>query len=62
MITKLSESGQIEQRIAFYGADPESVALTRQLLESLKFPHLRFVGIARENQRPAEDGRLITGD
>ena len=46
LITKLARRGQIEQRIAFYGADPESVALTRQLLESLKFPHLRFVGIA----------------
>src|SRR5437868_5652648 len=45
-ITGLAERGQIEQRIAFYGADPESVSLTRQLLESLKFPHLRFVGIA----------------
>jgi Undecaprenyl-phosphate glucose phosphotransferase len=45
-ITRLAERGQIEQRIAFYGADPESVSLTRQLLESLKFPHLRFVGIA----------------
>src|SRR4051794_32948843 len=46
IITRLAEQGQIEQRIAFYGADPESVSLTRQLLESLKFPHLRFVGIA----------------
>src|SRR5438552_7471038 len=46
IITRLAERGQIEQRIAFYGADPDSVALTKQLLESLKFPHLRFVGIA----------------
>ncbi|MFL6726588.1 MAG: exopolysaccharide biosynthesis polyprenyl glycosylphosphotransferase [Sphingomicrobium sp.] len=46
IITRLAERGQIEQRIAFYGADPESVSLTRQLLQSLKFPHLRFVGIA----------------
>ena len=51
MITRLSERGQIEQRIAFYGADPESVSLTRQLLESLKFPHLRFVGIADDRAR-----------
>jgi Undecaprenyl-phosphate glucose phosphotransferase len=50
-ITRLAESGQIEQRIAFYGADPESVSLTRQLLESLKFPHLRFVGIADDRAR-----------
>jgi polysaccharide biosynthesis protein PslA len=46
IITRLAERGQIEQRIAFYGADPDSVSLTRQLLQSLKFPHLRFVGIA----------------
>lgn len=50
-ITRLAERGQIEQRIAFYGADPESVSLTRQLLESLKFPHLRFVGIADDRVR-----------
>ena len=51
LITRLSERGQIEQRIAFYGADPDSVSLTRQLLESLKFPHLRFVGIADDRAR-----------
>src|SRR6476619_2796528 len=50
-ITKLAESGQIEQRIAFYGADPESVSLTRQLLQSLNFPHLKFVGIADDRLR-----------
>ena len=51
MITRLAERGQIEQRIAFYGADPDSVSLTRQLLGSLKFPHLRFVGIADDRAR-----------
>src|SRR6476661_7601031 len=51
IITRLSERGQIEQRIAFYGADPDSVSLTRQLLASLKFPHLRFVGIADDRAR-----------
>ena len=51
LITRFAERGQIEQRIVFYGADPESVALTRQLLESLKFPHLRFVGIADDRAR-----------
>ena len=50
-ITGLAERGQIQQRIAFYGADPASVALTRQLLESLNFPHLRFVGIADDRAR-----------
>jgi Undecaprenyl-phosphate glucose phosphotransferase len=51
LITRLARHGQIEQRIAFYGADPQSVALTRQLLESLHFPHLRFVGIADDRAR-----------
>ena len=51
MITGLAERGQIEQRIAFYGADPDSVSLTRQLLQSLNFPHLRFVGIADDRKR-----------
>jgi Undecaprenyl-phosphate glucose phosphotransferase len=51
LITRLAKHGQIEQRIAFYGADPQSVALTRQLLESLHFPHLRFVGIADDRAR-----------
>ena len=51
MITRLAERGQIEQRIAFYGADPDSVSLTRQLLGCLKFPLLRFVGIADDRAR-----------
>jgi Undecaprenyl-phosphate glucose phosphotransferase len=51
IITRLAKRGQIEQRIAFYGADPESVVLTRQLLASLNFPHLRFVGIADDRAR-----------
>jgi Undecaprenyl-phosphate glucose phosphotransferase len=54
LITRLAERGQIEQRIAFYGADPESVALTRQLLQSLNFPHLRFVGIADDRARESK--------
>src|SRR6478752_7519362 len=63
MITRLAESGQIEQRIAFYGADPESVSLTRQLLESLKFPHLRFVGIADDRARESHlEGLPMLGD
>lgn len=51
LVTRLAKHGQIEQRIAFYGADPQSVALSRQLLESLNFPHLRFVGIADDRAR-----------
>ena len=63
MITRLSELGQIEQRIAFYGADPDSVSLTRQLLGSLKFPHLRFVGIADDRARATQvEGLPMLGD
>jgi len=62
-ITRLAEHGQIEQRIAFYGADPASVALTRQLLESLKFPHLHFVGIADDRARETHvQGLPMLGD
>jgi Undecaprenyl-phosphate glucose phosphotransferase len=63
MITALAIRGQIEQRIAFYGADPGSVSLTRQLLESLKFPHLRFVGIADDRARITNvEGLPMIGD
>jgi Undecaprenyl-phosphate glucose phosphotransferase len=63
LVTKLAERGQIAQRIAFYGADPESVVLTRQLLGSLNFPHLRFVGIADDRARHVEINDLpMLGD
>lgn len=63
LITRLAQRGQIEQRIAFYGADPESVALSKQLLESLHFPHLRFVGIADDRSRVAPIADLpLLGD
>lgn len=63
IITRLAERGKIEQRIAFYGADPDSVALTRRLLESLKFPHLRFVGIADDRSRETHlEGLPMLGD
>ena len=63
LITRLAERGQIEQRIAFYGADPQSVALTRRLLQSLKFPHLRFVGIADDRARVTHvEGLPMLGD
>ena len=63
IITRLAEQGKIEQRIAFYGADPASVALSRQLLESLHFPHLRFVGIADDRSRATNvEGLPMLGD
>ena len=63
MITGLAHRGKIEQRIAFYGADAESVSLTRQLLESLNFPHLRFVGVADDRTRVSTSHDLpLLGD
>lgn len=63
LITRLAKRGQIEQRIVFYGADPKSVALSKQLLESLNFPHLRFVGIADDRVREINVGGLpMLGD
>jgi hypothetical protein len=63
IITRLAEQGKIEQRIAFYGADPDSVSLTRRLLESLNFPHLRFVGIADDRSRVTRlEGLPMIGD
>ena len=63
IITRLADQGKIEQRIAFYGADPASVALSRQLLESLHFPHLRFVGIADDRSRATKvEGLPMLGD
>jgi Undecaprenyl-phosphate glucose phosphotransferase len=63
LITRLAERGQIEQRIAFYGADPDSVVLTRRLLASLKLPHLRVVGLADDRARVAEIADLpMLGD
>jgi Undecaprenyl-phosphate glucose phosphotransferase len=63
IITRLARRGQIEQRIAFYGADPDSVSLTQRLLGSLNFPHLRFVGIADDRSREVEvSGLPMLGD
>jgi Undecaprenyl-phosphate glucose phosphotransferase len=49
----MARRGAIEQRIAFYGADPQSIEIIRRLLNSLDLPHLRFVGVA--DDRPKVD-------
>lgn len=62
-LNRLAREGAIEQRIAFYGADPQSIEVMRRLLSSLDLPHLRFVGVA--DDRPKVDHveglRLIGG-
>jgi Undecaprenyl-phosphate glucose phosphotransferase len=51
ILNRMAASGAIEQRIAFYGADPQSVKMIRRLLESLDLPHLRFVGVADDRPK-----------
>ena len=48
---RLAASGSIEQRIAFYGADPASLAIIRKVLDGIDLPHLRFVGVADDRPR-----------
>ncbi|MCY7281123.1 MAG: exopolysaccharide biosynthesis polyprenyl glycosylphosphotransferase [Sphingomonas bacterium] len=50
----LARRGLIEQRVAFYGADPESLDLIRQTLGNLDLPHVRFIGVA--DDRPKGEG------
>jgi Undecaprenyl-phosphate glucose phosphotransferase len=51
ILNRMAASGAIEQRIAFYGADPQSVKMIRRLLESLDLPHLRFIGVADDRPK-----------
>jgi Undecaprenyl-phosphate glucose phosphotransferase len=62
-LRRLAARGAIEQRIAFYGADPQSIAFIKQVLTSLDLPHLRFVGVAddRPNVSALEGMKLIGG-
>ena len=46
LVNRLSKGGRIEQRIVLYGADPETIRRTREFIESLRFGHLRVVGVA----------------
>lgn len=63
ILRRMAERGAIEQRIAFYGADPQSITMIRRLLASLDLPHLRFVGVADDRPKIDEldDLKLIGG-
>ena len=50
-IRQLATGGSIEQRIAFYGADPDSLAIIRKVLDGINLPHLRFVGVADDRPK-----------
>lgn len=62
-LNRMAARGAIEQRIAFYGADPQSVAMIRRLLTALDLPHLRFIGVAddRPKVEMLDDLKLIGG-
>lgn len=51
VLNRLAASGAIEQRIAFYGADPQSLDIIRRLLEGLDLPHLKFIGVADDRPK-----------
>lgn len=58
LLKKLAEKGRIGQRIAFYGADEESIESIRQVLAHGELQHLRFVGIADDRARVDIDSGL----
>ena len=63
ILNSMAARGAIEQRIAFYGADPQSIKMIRRLLESLDLPHLRFIGVAddRPKMEDLDDLDMIGG-
>lgn len=63
VLNRLAASGAIQQRIAFYGADPVSISMIRRLIEGLDLPHIRFVGVAddRPKVETLDDLKLIGG-
>lgn len=63
LVKYFARQGQIQQRIALYGADPKSVEALSQLVKSLGLEHLRVVGLVDERspERVAEGLPLIGG-
>jgi Undecaprenyl-phosphate glucose phosphotransferase len=58
ILARLARRGAIEQRIAFYGADAQSLATIRHLLNVVNLPHLKIVGVADDRPNIAELGDL----
>lgn len=50
VIRALAHRGYIQQRIAFYGADAQSIELAERLVGSLKLDHVRFVGVVDDRK------------
>jgi Undecaprenyl-phosphate glucose phosphotransferase len=61
-IRYLADTGAIEQRIVFYGTDPESLTDIRRVIDNLGLPHVRFVGVADDRPKVQEiDGLKMIG-
>lgn len=52
LISRLARNGAIQQRIAFYGTDPASLATIRDMLAKLDLTYLRLLGVA--DDRPID--------
>ena len=62
IVGHLAQTGAIEQRIVFYGADAESILMIRRMLDSLELPHLRVVGVADDRPKLKQiDGLQMIG-
>ena len=62
IVGHLAKIGAIAQRIVFYGADRDSIAMIRQMLDNLDLPHLRVVGVADDRPKVREiDGLKMIG-
>jgi Undecaprenyl-phosphate glucose phosphotransferase len=62
LVGHLAKTGAIEQRIIFYGADVDSIAVIRQMLDNLHLPHLRVVGVADDRPKVRQiDGLEMIG-
>jgi Undecaprenyl-phosphate glucose phosphotransferase len=62
VVRHLAGSGAIEQRIVFYGADPESIAIIKRVIDVMDLPHLKCLGVADDRPKVTEiDGLELIG-
>ena len=57
-LSALARKGVINQRIAFYGADPTSLAVIERLLGLIDMPYLSFVGVADDRPKATPPAHL----
>jgi Undecaprenyl-phosphate glucose phosphotransferase len=61
-VRHLAGIGAIQQRIAFYGADAESIAIIRKVIAGIDLPHLRVLGVADDRPKVKDiDGLPLIG-